>query len=75
MYFEYDVDIYEEDLQKSVNYCGVTTGETYFEALSHVADYFGERNIISIKLEAWDETNSCLILTKEALKDLKDNLC
>lgn len=72
-YFEYLVKIDEGDEVRT--YQGVTYGETYYEAMQNVFDFFsdGEDMIISITLEELDACG-CLILTKEAIKDIKDNL-
>jgi hypothetical protein len=72
-YFEYSVSVYDPDYQKEVKYYGITYSETYNEALSCITSFYGEKDINSVTLEAWD-SEGCLMLSKEALAELKEAL-
>jgi hypothetical protein len=71
-YYEYEVSVWEKDLQRAEQYYGVTYGDTYQEALSTLIDYYGEQELESIKIEPWD-VSGCLVMSKEALRDLRES--
>lgn len=70
-YFEYKVEVWEDD--NITTYYGVTYGDTYHEALDNILDFFGNSNVISLKMEEWD-AEGCLIMSKEAIDKLKKTL-
>jgi hypothetical protein len=72
-YFEYDVSVWEEDIDEEKNYRGVTYGDTYHEALDNILEFFGEKNLNSVKIEPWDN-EGCLILSKEVLDEMRKDV-
>lgn len=70
-YFEYKVEVWEDG--DMATYRGVTYGDTYHEALNNILDFFGNSNVISLKMEEWD-AEGCLIMSKEVIDELKKTL-
>lgn len=69
-YFEYAIAMWEDEEEKT--YRGVVCGDCYSDAVQNIIDCFGENRITFLTIEAWDETNACLILSKEALKEVRE---
>jgi hypothetical protein len=70
-YFEYEV-VLEEDDDTEFTYSGVTHGNNYYEALDNVLEYYSSSKITSVKLENFEAPGSCLIVTKELLRELRE---
>lgn len=69
-YFEYSVELYEDD-EKITQY-GVVTGDTYPEACQNILNYYGKTDLISMTLSEWDCTG-CLVMSKEVLDQLRED--
>lgn len=48
-YFEYKVEVWEDD--DIATYHGVTYGDDFSESVDNVVEFFGEKDIISLKIE------------------------
>lgn len=69
-YFEYEINVWEDEEEKI--YRGVVCGDCYVNAVQNIINYFGEDRIAFLTIEYWDDTNACLILSKEALKEIRE---
>lgn len=69
IYFEYSVQVYDDDLQKLIEYCGITCAKDYASAAQEVVDFYGD--IEELRLSEWD-AQGCLSMSKEVLKELRD---
>jgi hypothetical protein len=67
-YYEYEVL-----LQDNESYCGVTYGSSFNEALNNVLDFYSAENIASITIAPWS-VNGCLIISKEVLETLRNEI-
>lgn len=70
-YFEYEVKVWEDGEEKT--YRGVTYGDDYAEALNNIVRFFGEADLISLKIEPWD-CEGCLIMSKEVINELRKSI-
>ena len=52
--YEYRVEWYDEIEERAKRTVGLTWGSSYTEAMTKVANYFGDASIISACLVAWD---------------------
>ena len=55
MYYEYWVEYYNEIDEVTDKASGVVYAETYFEAASSIADYYGENNIEKLEFRSTEE--------------------
>lgn len=69
-YYEYCVEIWEEDINASTIYQGVTYGDSITEAGNNICGFYGEERIISVTLVPWSATG-CLDMSEEALNLIK----
>ena len=53
--FAYEVSYWDEVNDKEENDHGIAYGDTYAEASKNIADYYGEENVIELKLFAIGE--------------------
>jgi hypothetical protein len=67
-YYEYEVLLSSDE-----SYCGVTYGGSFNEALNNVLDFYYAENIVSITLAPWS-ANGCLIISKEVLEALRNEI-
>lgn len=70
-YFEYEVKVWEDGEEEI--YRGVTYGDNYAEALDNIVRFFGEADLISLKIEPWD-CEGCLIMSKEVINELRKSI-
>lgn len=70
-YFEYAVKVWEDEEDNT--YHGVTYGDDFAEAVDNIVNFFGERDIISLKIEPWD-CEGCLIMSKEVINELRKSV-
>lgn len=70
-YFEYEVKVWEDGEEET--YRGVTYGDNYSEALDNIVRFFGEADLISLKIEPWD-CEGCLIMSKEVINELRKSI-
>lgn len=70
-YFEYEVEVWEDGEEGT--YRGVTYGDDYAEALNNIVRFFGEADLISLKIEPWD-CEGCLIMSKEVINELRKSI-
>ena len=67
-FYKYKVQWYDTDDYKIHDLCGVTIGESYSDAFARILDYYGgEREVISLYIEAWD-VSQCLEMQPEVLR-------
>lgn len=69
-YFEYEVCVWDDEDTCKRTYQGVTCGD-FHSALDNILEYYGERNILSVRIEPWD-VNGCLEISKEALNMIRE---
>ena len=63
MYWYY-IEYYDE---KESHECGVTAGDSYSEAVDNLVDYYGEENVIMLKI-----TDLCsTVVAEDEIRDLK----
>lgn len=70
-YFEYKVEVWEDN--DIITYHGVTYGDDFSESVDNVVEFFGEKDIISLKIEAWD-CEGCLIMSKEVIDEIRKTI-
>lgn len=66
-YFEYKVEVWEDG--DIVTYRGVTYGDDFSESVDNIVEFFGERDIVSLKVKPW-ECEGCLIMSKEVIDEI-----
>lgn len=59
--FAYEVTYWDEADDKNENDHGIAYGDTYAEANKNVVDYYGEENIIELKLFAIGEKEDSVL--------------
>lgn len=69
-YFEYEVRWWDDEDSTERIFQGVTYGSTFHEALDNILEFYGEKNIISVRMEPWD-ASGCLEISKDALESIK----
>ena len=69
-YFEYEVLWWDDEDSVERTFQGVTYGDDFHEALKNILEFYGEKNIISVRMEPWD-TNGCLEISKDALDTIR----
>lgn len=72
VYFEYKVSIYDEDEQGETFCYGVTSAYSYPDAVQNILDYYGTKNVLSLRIEEWD-CQGCLEMSKECLRQLRED--
>lgn len=78
-YFEYAVSVQELDetgmtqRYKTVEYCGIVCATSYQDAITKVLDYYGEEDLLDIKLSEWDCGHAVLQISKQALAELRED--
>lgn len=70
-YFEYEVKVWEDGDEET--YYGVTYGDDFVEAVDNLVQFFGEADLLSLKIEPWD-CEGCLIMSKEVLDELRKSI-
>ena len=63
--FAYEVTYWDEVNDKNENDHGIAYGDTYAEANKNVVDYYGEENIIELKLFAIGEKEDSVLSAME----------
>ena len=59
--FAYEVTYWDEIDNKEANDHGIAFGDTYAEANKNIVDYYGEENVIELKLFAIGEKEDSVI--------------
>lgn len=72
-YYEYHAVVYQD--YEELAYQGVICSSSYIDAMKEVVGYFGDDEIKTISIEAWVEDDVVLIMSAEALKELKEKNC
>lgn len=70
-YFEYKVEVWEDG--DIVTYRGVTYGDDFSESVDDIVEFFGERDIVSLKVKPW-ECEGCLIMSKEVIDEIRKTI-
>ena len=63
--FAYEVTYWDEIDNKEANGHGIAFGNTYAEANKNIVDYYGEENVIELKLFAIGEKEDSVISAME----------
>lgn len=70
-YFEYKVEVWEDG--DIVTYRGVIYGDDFSESVDNIVEFFGERDIVSLKVKPW-ECEGCLIMSKEVIDEIRKTI-
>ena len=70
-YFEYKVEVWEDG--DIVTYRGVTYGDDFSESVDNIVEFFGERDIVSLKVKP-GECEGCLIMSKEVIDEIRKTI-
>ena len=63
--FAYEVYYWDEINEKEANDHGIVYGDTYAEASKNIVDYYGEENVIELKLFAITEQGESVLSAME----------
>ena len=54
MYY-YKINFIDEEEPRAIDESGVISATSYQDAVARLTEYYGEKNIVSMTLEAWED--------------------